>query len=200
MLETDRKNTPSSAGRHQTNTTPDIRDSEQRFYELIESLPMVAVQGYNRKRQVIYWNEASRRLYGYTREEAQGRRLEDLIIPDNMREDTIAAHHNWLTNNVSIPAEEVELKHKSGHFVPVYSSHVMIRQDTGECEMFCIDISLEVQKKATEKLNYMANFDDLTHLPNRRLLEIELSARIAKAERVPGSELAVILLIWTTSN
>ncbi|GGC70936.1 putative bifunctional diguanylate cyclase/phosphodiesterase [Marinobacter halophilus] len=168
--------------------------SEQNFYELIESLPMVAVQGYNRKRQVIYWNDASRRLYGYTREEAEGQLLEDLIIPDDIREGVINAHQNWLDSNISIPAEEIELKHKNGHLVPVYSSHVMIKQDTGDCEMFCIDISLQEQKKAKERLHWLASFDDLTQLPNRRLMEVELSARLAEAQRRPNGELAVVFI------
>lgn len=161
-----------------------VKQSEQKFYELIESLPMVAVQGYNKKREVIYWNEASRRLYGYTREEAQGELLENLIIPEHMRKDVIKAHQNWLKNNISIPSEEIDLKHKDGHLVPVYSSHVMIKQDTGDCEMFCIDISLREQKEAREELYRMASFDDLTQLPNRRFMEVELSARLAEAERM----------------
>lgn len=161
-----------------------VVQSEQQFYELIESLPMVAVQGYNKKRQVIYWNEASRRLYGYTREEAQDCLLEDLIIPDVMRDSVIEAHQNWLDNNVSIPAAEIELRHKDGRLVPVYSSHVMIKQDTGECEMFCIDISLQEQKKARDELYRVASFDDLTQLPNRRLMEMELSERLAEADRM----------------
>lgn len=159
------------------------KNSEQRFYELIESLPMVAVQGYDRNRRVIYWNDASRRLYGYTREEAHGQLLEDLIIPDHMREEVIHAHQEWLDNNISIPSEEIELRHKDGSLVPVYSSHVMIKQDTGHCEMFCIDISLQEQKKARQELYRMASFDDLTKLPNRRLMEVELSARLAEADR-----------------
>ncbi|ALT00389.1 diguanylate phosphodiesterase [Lacimicrobium alkaliphilum] len=170
-----------------------VKQSEQKFYELIESLPMVAVQGYNKKRQVIYWNEASRRLYGYTREEAQGRLLEDLIIPDFMHKDVIKAHQNWLDKNISIPAEEIELQHKDGHFVPVYSSHVMIKQDSGDCEMFCIDISLQEQKKAREDLRKMASFDDLTQLPNRRLMEVELSARLAEAGRFKR-DMAVVFI------
>ncbi len=161
-----------------------VKHSEQRFYELIESLPMVAVQGYDKSRRVIYWNDASRRLYGYTREEAQGQLIEDLIIPGYMRESVIDAHRNWLNKNISIPSEEIDLKHKEGHFVPVYSSHVMIKQDSGECEMFCIDISLQEQKKAREELHWMANFDDLTQLPNRRLMEVELSARLSEANRI----------------
>lgn len=160
-----------------------MKHSEEKFFELIESLPMVAVQGYNKDREVIYWNEASRRLYGYTRDEAQGQLLEDLIIPDHMRHEVIKAHQNWLDHNISIPSEEIDLKHREGHPVPVYSSHVMIKQDTGDCEMFCIDISLREQKKAREELYRMASFDDLTQLPNRRLMEVELSARMAEAQR-----------------
>lgn len=167
--------------------------SERKFYELIESLPMVAVQGYNRNREVIYWNEASRRLYGYTREEAHRRPLEDLIIPEHMREAVIQAHHEWIEHNVSIPSEELELKHKEGHPVPVYSSHVMIKEDTGECEMFCIDISLEEQKKAREQLYRNASFDDLTELPNRRLMEAELTARLDEASR-HDQQVAVVFI------
>ncbi|PSF11495.1 putative bifunctional diguanylate cyclase/phosphodiesterase [Marinobacter shengliensis] len=170
------------------------KQSEQDFYELIESLPMVAVQGYDRKRRVIYWNDASRHLYGYTREEAEGQLLEDLIIPDHLREGVIDAHQNWLESNISIPPEEIELKHKDGHLVPVYSSHVMIKQDTGDCEMFCIDVSLQEQKKANDKLQWMANFDDLTQLPNRRMMEVELSARLMEAERRQSGEIAVVFI------
>jgi diguanylate cyclase (GGDEF)-like protein/PAS domain S-box-containing protein len=180
--QTDPK-TPLSTVDDDAQSLPGNKPSEQKFFELIESLPMVAVQGYNRKRQVIYWNEASRRLYGYTREEAQGQLLEDLIIPDYMRQGVIDAHQNWLENNVSIPSEEIDLKHKTGRLVPVYSSHVMIKQETGECEMFCIDISLQEQKKAKEELYNMASFDQLTQLPNRRLMEVELAARLGEAAR-----------------
>ncbi len=170
-----------------------VKQSEQKFFELIESLPMVAVQGYNKKRQVVYWNEASRRLYGHTREEAQGQLLEDLIIPDYMRAGVIKAHRNWLYKNISIPAEEIEMKHKDGRLIPVYSSHVMIKQDTGDCEMFCIDISLQEQKKAREELYKMANYDDLTQLPNRRLMEVELSARLIEADRMKRAVAVVFI-------
>ena len=168
-------------------------DSENRFYELIESLPMVAVQGYDRYRRVIYWNEASTRLYGYSHEEALGQLLEDLIIPDHMRNAVIDAHRNWLEKNISIPSDELELKHKEGHLVPVYSSHVMIKQDSGECEMFCIDISLEEQKQARDELYRRASFDDLTGLPNRHFMEAELSSRLDEADRL-HQEVAVVFI------
>jgi len=194
MPEKHGQNTPFSPANNDVGPLHDTKQSVQNFYELIENLPMVAVQGYDKKRRVIYWNEASRRLYGYTRKEAHGQLIEDLIIPDEMREGVIAAHHNWLDKNISIPSAEMDLKHKDGHLVSVFSSHVMIKQDTGGYEMFCIDISMEEQKKAREKLHRMASFDDLTQLPNRRLMEIELKARLAEAERQPKDKVAVVFI------
>ncbi|MBC7940745.1 MAG: PAS domain-containing protein, partial [Chitinophagaceae bacterium] len=58
---------------------------ENRFQRLLEGVHAVAVQGYDRRRRVIFWNDASTRLYGYTAAEAMGRQLEDLIIPAPMR-------------------------------------------------------------------------------------------------------------------
>lgn len=58
-----------------------LAESEQRFRSMFEQVPSISVQGYNRDRQVIFWNPASERLYGYSREQALGRPQEDLIIP-----------------------------------------------------------------------------------------------------------------------
>ena len=105
-------------------------ESEQRFRTLLESLPKVAVQGYDRDRRVIYWNEGSTRLYGYTPEEALGELLEDLIIPGPMREGVIQAHRAWIEEGVAISAGELELMHKTGERISVYSQHLMLNEHT----------------------------------------------------------------------
>ncbi len=87
--------------------------SEEKFFQLIESLPMVAVQGYDRNRRVIYWNNASTEIYSYTQGEAVGQLLEDLIIPEPMRGAVVKAHTNWIQHGEAIPSAELELKHKS---------------------------------------------------------------------------------------
>ena len=88
------------------------------------------MQGYDRDRRVIYWNEASARLYGYGRDEAQDQLLEELIIPEPMREPVIQAHRAWVEQGIEIPADELELQHKSGEPVSVFSHHVMLNEHT----------------------------------------------------------------------
>ncbi len=127
-------------------------ESEKRFREIFETLPVISVQGYNRNREVIYWNHASEELYGYTAEEAMGRQLEDLIIPDKMRNQVISDIRNWIEKGVAIPSSELTLRKKDGSSVFVYSNHVLLENLKGEPEMFCIDIDLTELKQKELKL------------------------------------------------
>jgi diguanylate cyclase (GGDEF)-like protein/PAS domain S-box-containing protein len=105
------------------------------------------VQGYDENRNVIYWNRGSETLYGYTKAEALGKKLEALIIPEYMRALVIAGHQNWLENGVEIPSSELTLCDKNGNDVHVFSSHVMYVNQRGEQDMYCIDIDLAELKK-----------------------------------------------------
>jgi len=125
-----------------------LRRSEQRFRTLIEDVSSVPVQGYDENRKVVFWNSASERLYGYFRDEAIGKQLEDLIVPPHMRLDVISAIREWTTKGERIPAGELELMHKDGSLVPVYSSHVMLETSSGKKEMYCVDLDLAQLKKA----------------------------------------------------
>lgn len=129
-----------------------LERSEQRFRNLFESTPKISVQGYNQQRQVIYWNDASEQLYGYTAAEALGQQLEDLIIPPEMRQEVIAAVHRWVTEGRVIPAGELSLLHKNGSRVSVYSSYTMLVNTAGEMELYCVDIDLRDRKQAEEAL------------------------------------------------
>ncbi len=122
-------------------------DGEEKFVELLGEIPNVAVQGYNKERKVIYWNKASEKIYGFTKEEVFGKKLEDLIIPDFMKELTIEGINNWFENKKAIPSGELILKHKNGSEVHVYSSHVLLKEDSNNPEMFCIDVDLSERVK-----------------------------------------------------
>jgi len=117
---------------------------------LLHSLPM-AVQGYNKNREVIYWNKTSEKIYGYKFEDIQNHKLEDLIIPDFMKDDVIKAIDDWYINDIHIPARELPLIKKDGSTIFVYSSHTMVTEKSGEKIMFCMDIDLTGQKESQKK-------------------------------------------------
>lgn len=129
-----------------------LKESERRFRNLVEDVPHLPVQGYDRNRTVIFWNHASEELYGYSREEAMGRKLEDLIIPETMRQDVIEGIRRWIDEGIVIPAAELQLRTKSGKLVDVFSSHAMLRNTRGEYELYCIDLDIREQKEAAQEL------------------------------------------------
>ncbi|MDF3195112.1 PAS domain S-box protein [Pseudomonas sp. 1928-m] len=129
-----------------------LRESEQRFRLLFEQTPRIAVQGYDRERRVIYWNQASTLLYGYAVHEVMGRRLEELIVPLPARSKVASAINLWQLGGSPIPAAEVQLQRKDGSLVWVYSSHLMLRNSLDQLELYCVDIDLTEQKKMDSEL------------------------------------------------
>jgi PAS domain S-box-containing protein len=126
--------------------------SEERFRGIIEDVHGISIQGYNEQREVIFWNRASQALYGYSPEEALGRKLEDLIIPAQMREEVVRFVARWLSEGTPIPHGELTLRHKNGSDVRVYSSHVMLETAAQAKEMFCIDVDLTQIKRTQDEL------------------------------------------------
>lgn len=120
-------------------------------HQLFDSVDAISVQGYDEERRVTYWNIGSELLYGYTKEEALGRPIEELIIPNHMRDLVISAHKNWLNQGIGILASEITLCNKSGKDINVFSSHVLFIDENNKHEMYCIDINLADVRQAQDQ-------------------------------------------------
>jgi len=156
--------------------------NEQRFRNIFESTTNIAVQGYNRYHEVIFWNKASQELYGFSADEVMGRKLEDLIIPDFMRSGVYDAIEDWHLLNHAIPSGEIPLQHKDGKEVWVYSNHVLI-QTPNDKEMYCLDIDLGPQRRALQQveqeLNERKQVAFALRQSEQRLERAQLMARVA---------------------
>ncbi|MDA3785833.1 MAG: PAS domain S-box protein, partial [Deltaproteobacteria bacterium] len=133
-----------------------LRTSESRFRLLVHDLPNIAVRGYDQKRRVVLWNKGSELLYGYSQEEALGRNLEELIIPEESSLDMVAAISGWLDLGLAMPSSELTLRHRDGSPVPVFSSHAMTYKGQGEPEIYSVDVNLRDLQEAQAKQLMMA--------------------------------------------
>jgi len=122
------------------------------LHQLFDAVNIVSVQGYDEQRRVIYWNVGSELLYGYSQKEALGEKLEDLIIPNSMRDIVIGAHSDWLKKGIEIPASEITLCHKNGSDVNVFSSHALFTNQYNKKQMYCIDVNLADVKHAQSQV------------------------------------------------
>ncbi len=128
------------------------RQSEERLRLLFDKISNIAVQGYGPDGTVRLWNQASEKIYGYTKEEALGRNLLDLIIPEEMRADVEASVKKMTETMQPIPSEELSLKCKDGSRVSVYSNHTVVEISGVGKELYCIDVDLSERKSFEEAL------------------------------------------------
>jgi len=167
--------------------TDDIREelkaSELRLLSVFEQIPNIAVQGYDRDRRVIFWNSASEKLYGFTKEEAMGQRIEDLFIPGNMVSMVVSAIAGWVENGVPVPAAEYVLQRKDGTQIHVFSSKVMQHNLKREPEIFSIDVELTELKWAERELLDLAG-QLSEEIAERKLVQQELCAKQIQLEKI----------------
>jgi PAS domain S-box-containing protein len=128
-----------------------LKKSEERFRKLFNNSSGISIQGYAPDRSVIYWNKSSEKLYGYTEEEAMGKNLLELIIPDELKEGVKLAIETAIKTGINIPASELRLKTKTGKYVDVFSSHVFIEYPNKKTEFFCIDMDLTEINRQRER-------------------------------------------------
>lgn len=160
-----------------------IFSSEERLREIFEHTEFLAVQGFNADREIIYWNQASEKLYGYLKEEAIGRKLDDLIIPDALREDIRQAFRRFLVEGEDLEPSEMTLKRADGQPVHVFSNHLLLSNpETGEKEMFCLDVDVTRLREAEEELKQTNLELEKKNRAARNLARKAAAANSAKSE------------------
>lgn len=170
-----------------------LEESELRFRTLLDSMPTISVQGYDEEGKTLYWNKGSEKVYGYSRKEAVGRNLLDLIIPEKMQEGVRETINLMASSGEARHAEELTLRRKDGSPVTVYSSHAVIILPDKKPQIYCIDIDLTDYKQQEAQLAFLAQYDPLTHLPNRHYFanQLEQALKVARRENL---QLAVLIL------
>jgi len=120
----------------------DLAASEQRFRTLFDYTPAVAVQGFDRDCRVLFWSRASEALYGWTAAEAEGADIAELIVPPAERDAFRQAVREWVDAGLPVPAAELDVMHRDGRVLHVFSSLVIQTSSTGDKEVYCIDIDI----------------------------------------------------------
>jgi PAS domain S-box-containing protein len=129
-----------------------LQESEERFRTLFETVP-TAIQGYSPDGTIHYWNKACEKVYGYTKDEAIGKNLIDLIIPPEMRAFVSEAIEQGAKTGEVPPPEELFLMRKDGSRVPVFSSHTLLKLKEKETELYCLDVDMTIQNKLQSQLH-----------------------------------------------
>jgi diguanylate cyclase (GGDEF)-like protein/PAS domain S-box-containing protein len=117
--------------------------------------------------QVLFWNKSAERMYGWTRDEALGRKIQELMSDDPA--ELLAAKNAALETGHWIG--EAERNCRDGSTVTVQVRLSLIRNDAGEPEaLLSINTDISQRKAAEREIQRLAFYDPITALPNRLLL------------------------------
>jgi diguanylate cyclase (GGDEF)-like protein/PAS domain S-box-containing protein len=138
--------------------------------------------------RILFWNRGAERLYGWTPEEAIGRRIDELLYRETSDFEAGTRHtleaEEWLG--------ELQQIAKDGHGLWVEAHWSLVRGDDGQPRsILAINTDISQRKAAEREIYTLAFHDSLTGLPNRQLLlnRLDLALHAAARSAVSGAVL-----------
>jgi PAS domain S-box len=110
----------------------DLKSSEERF-RAISTSTMDAIILSDQKDQIIYWNPAAEKLYGYPEEEAMGKKLSQLILPSKTRKNHVALLKGLADQDIARREFGITAIKKDGGTFPVDLSIVSVKLQNQKC-------------------------------------------------------------------
>jgi len=147
-----------------------LRENDKKLRAVIDGA-LDAIVAVNDAGELIEFNPAAERIFGYKKEQVLGKPMAEMIIPPSLRKLHIAGYQQHvLTGEKHMFNQRIEISgmRADGSEFPVELTLVSLKEEglslvTG----FMRDIS--AQRKAQQEVENFAYYDALTGLPNRRL-------------------------------
>jgi len=163
----------------------EAEDIKIKIMDLIDCAPNLAIQGYNMNGEIIFWNPASEKLYGFTRNQVKGKKLGELILSESDEKKFKRVIKNVFEKKKPTTLEEWTITTKKGEKRFVLSSIFPIALTGQETLAVGIDIDITEKKKAEERIREMnqqiEKFSEITADILSSENEEELFARISQA-------------------
>jgi diguanylate cyclase (GGDEF)-like protein/PAS domain S-box-containing protein len=160
-----------------------LQESEARTRQVLDT----AADGFiamDTTGKVTEWNAAAERLFGWTRSEALGEEVAELIVPEELR----SAHREGLerylrTGEARVLGERLELPavRRDGVQLPLEITLWSLRSNE-RIDFYAFARDITARKVAEEELAHRATHDELTELPNRATALKQLGIALAEQD------------------
>jgi PAS domain S-box-containing protein len=110
----------------QYNRQADLKRNEQYYHDILDNIPELVLQYFDKDRYLNKWNAHNTLLFGYSEEEAIGKKVEELLLPEESRNTFINKIDTWLTQNRPIQPSIIELVHKDKTRIKIHVSYVLV--------------------------------------------------------------------------
>ena len=135
----------------------DLIESEEKLNK-ITSAANDAIIMLNNDEEVSYWNEASERIFGYSKREVLGEKISNLIVPERYRDKHLEGFNKFKnigTGNVIGKSVEVEAVKKNGDEIPIELSLSSVQRE-GKWNAIGIIRDISERKQDEEKIRKLS--------------------------------------------
>lgn len=158
-----------------------LEESEE-YFRLTFSQAAVGIAHLHANGQISRANRKISDILGYAQQELTGLTIQQITHPDD-GPDAGAPFSRLFSGTIREYSREMRFLHKKGHSVWVNVAVSSMRDATGKKSYVAVVEDISRRKQAEEELLHMANYDALTGLPNRLLLQDRLAQAILKSQR-----------------
>ena len=129
-----------------------LRHSEARLRAIVEGSPLLAIQWYDREGRVVDWNPASETLLGWTRDEALGKTLDQLIYDREQHLMFVDLLREVERSGRYTGPFEADIRRRGGGTVTLLSTTFRIPDERGQSLFVCMDLDITDRKRAEAEL------------------------------------------------
>jgi len=175
---------PNPADLERDRVLENLRASEQRLAAIIENSPGVAVQVYDRTGRVLEWNHASEAMFGFTREAALGRTLDQLIHTPEATREFVSTLATIAETGVPAGPAEHHYKRLDGSDGVCLSTIFAIPGSPRELNFVCMDVDVTALHETNAALRESrSRFEAIFHQTFQFIGLMDTSGTLLEANR-----------------
>jgi len=133
----------------------EVEKAKSGLKSTLDNATNIAIQGYNRNGEVVYWNRYSEKLFGYPEKNVKGKTLKGMVFSEKDERDYRKLLTNTIKNRKSSPRKEWAITTKKGEKKQVLC-HIFPAVFPGQ-ESVAVAMHMDITEslKAREKINDM---------------------------------------------
>ncbi|MFN8208132.1 MAG: PAS domain S-box protein [Bacteroidales bacterium] len=125
-----------------------LKASRERLRATLQNTPNVAIQWYSRSGQVLLWNKASEKIFGYSSDEALGQTLDKLIYTKTENDEFLKLLQRLEHEGNSYGPYEGYIRTRDGDTRIILSTTFVIPGEEKDNVFVCMDLDITEQKRA----------------------------------------------------
>lgn len=141
-----------------------LQHAYAQIYQIINNAPGVAIQGYDSAGRVLFWNKASEDLYGFTEQQALGRRLGEFLLSEQDAKEFEQMVQRVVQTGHPMPLREWETRTASGAPRHIISSLFPVWIERDKVQVVCMDVDITERKRLEAELFRAQRLDSIGRL------------------------------------